>query len=493
MLQAFVSRKSKFYIASNHSISESESIGHQVPGWASIPSKKKGSTVLAVTHVSDTLHWQPSQLKGQPLPRWGNTSQYEPFSVDLLFEYAHQILSGDTQKGMEHLDSNETLLKPWQRNPHIPSTVYVIDSNLTLWTNADQLRRAAFARLKKRMRPSVWLCLQALKYFKSLITNTTEDGSHFWHPWASLQNTLQEGGLMFLAYYKDFVGCNYHNYRRHDGTKASIPVFTLSARLDCAYSMPWPTYETIALAKPETVEWNQEMSENYKKYRKRGTKIPKAVWRGSLTGVHKINAVDSIRWRLCALSHRQPELLDAKLVNIPNPARHRDLNLTAIGGLGKRMEMADFQRYAAVIDCDGNAWSSRFAALLCADSVVVKVQPTMVDHFWFYGLEPWVHYVPVSATEEEFEASLLAAVSWVLANQNQSDQIVENAHQWCIEHLNVGALVLDVLSIWDEYTRVLNISNKSGKYSSQLARLLDGESHLGYNMTKVDILFKKRQ
>lgn len=113
--------------------------------------------------------------------------------------------------------------------------------------------------------------------------------------------------------------------------------------------------------------------------------------------------------------------------------------------------MEEFQTYAAVVDVDGNAWSSRFAALLCMDSVVLKVQPAMVDHF--HGqVEPWIHYIPVSESLDD----LIPKIEWVLAHPNKSDEIVDNAHQWCSQHMIVESLAKDVLSIWNTYVEKLD-------------------------------------
>ena len=58
---------------------------------------------------------------------------------------------------------------------------------------------------------------------------------------------------------------------------------------------------------------------------------------------------------------------------------HRD-NPAAANGLARKMNMEQFQNYAAMVDVDGNALSSWFAALLCIDYAVLEVQPVVVDH-----------------------------------------------------------------------------------------------------------------
>merc|ERR1712238_25791 len=52
-------------------------------------------------------------------------------------------------------------------------------------------------------------------------------------------------------------------------------------------------------------------------------------------------------------------------------------------------------QYRAIIDIDGNAWSSRFSLILCTNSVAIKVDPDYIEHF-YVDLKPMVHYVPAS-------------------------------------------------------------------------------------------------
>jgi hypothetical protein len=162
---------------------------------------------------------------------------------------------------------------------------------------------------------------------------------------------------------------------------------------------------------------------------------------------------ESIRWRLCQLSNNNSNL-DARLVQIPE--WRTDADPAAVNGLARKMNMEQFQNYAAVVDVDGNAWSSRFGALLCMDYIVLKVQPAMVDHF--YGqVEPWIHYIPVSESLDD----LIPKIEWVLAHPNQSDEIVDNAHSWCSQHMIFELLAKDVLSIWNSYVEKLEVGSAS--------------------------------
>jgi hypothetical protein len=72
-------------------------------------------------------------------------------------------------------------------------------------------------------------------------------------------------------------------------------------------------------------------------------------------------------------------LFDIGLTNIPDRHQFLNLNLSVVGGLVDGVRpMEKFQQYAAILDIDGNSWSSRFCGLLCYNSVVLKVDPEYV-------------------------------------------------------------------------------------------------------------------
>jgi hypothetical protein len=160
-----------------------------------------------------------------------------------------------------------------------------------------------------------------------------------------------------------------------------MPVFMLSGRLNCAYAWPWPTYTTINMVK-SPAKRARIMTTNRQIYGQNNTKIPKIVWRGSLVAAFGIFLI---------LGH----LFDVGLLGDPDRISSEAFVSQARGSLfASHIKMTNFQKYAGVLDIDSNVWSSRFAKLLCMDSVVLKVEPTYVDYFWF-ELEQWQHYVPV--------------------------------------------------------------------------------------------------
>lgn len=121
------------------------------------------------------------------------------------------------------------------------------------------------------------------------------------------------------------------------------------------------------------------------------------------------------------------------------------------------MPMDDFQKYRAILDIDGNSWSSRFGKLLCYNSVVLKVDPKFVDYFYLAYLQPWKHFVPVRYDLSD----LMEKAQWTLDPQNEAavQAIVANANEFCRTHMVRSVLAEDLLDVWDSYLYFLELGD----------------------------------
>jgi len=102
---------------------------------------------------------------------------------------------------------------------------------------------------------------------------------------------------------------------------------------------------------------------------------------------------------------------------------------------------------------DGNSWSSRFATLLCYNSVVIKIEPKYVEYF-YTNLHPWTHYIPVKDDLSDLHEN----VEWALNPENEAtvQDIIMAANEWCIRRMVPDELAHDLLDIWEAYVRNLN-------------------------------------
>lgn len=186
------------------------------------------------------------------------------------------------------------------------------------------------------------------------------------------------------------------------------------------------------------------------------SKKRKVVWRGALSEAEWRDALTSVRWRLAKHVHESSnELYDIGLTSIPTWLTDKiKFNMTDIGGFVKGIKpMTAFQNFMAVLDMDGNSWSSRFGSLLCYNSVVVKVEPKYFDYF-FSDLKPWTHYVPVQNDLSDFDR----VVAWTLDPRNDMavKGIIRNANQYCSQRLVRPELATDLLDILESYVRLLD-------------------------------------
>lgn len=181
------------------------------------------------------------------------------------------------------------------------------------------------------------------------------------------------------------------------------------------------------------------------------TKINKAVWRGSTTG-DATNWRDLPRSKLVQYSLDYPSILDAAFVGVVQRDKTEKKEIASSGFVQSAIPFEDFQNYKAIIDIDGNSWSSRFGDLLCTNSVVIKVEPRWVDYF-YSELQPWIHYVPVNGNM----SNLVEMVRLVMSEDRQTEmqQITQRANEWCRSKLNARQMIVDMAWILIYYVELL--------------------------------------
>jgi len=184
-------------------------------------------------------------------------------------------------------------------------------------------------------------------------------------------NSPDHPGIPLLHLIEDFGGCI-----------REFPVYTFDKKINCAAY--WPTID-YDIWKRNRISWKlnrntrfKSISDVRKYYGKQQRKYPwekkirKAVWRGSSTGNAK-NWRDLPRSKLVNASALNLDILDVGYYKFVQRSDKEVAEMEREFGTKERISMESFQRYMAVIDIDGNAWSSRFPTLLCQNSVVLKV------------------------------------------------------------------------------------------------------------------------
>lgn len=154
------------------------------------------------------------------------------------------------------------------------------------------------------------------------------------------------------------------------------------------YAIDMPGYERYSLLSDRSFmiyNNNWESTFRYHEYYYPWLKkVDMAIWRGSTTGPHGIIFNELPRTQLVQLSLTRPDILNAKFTSFVQGREHEQdkyddddnsplvLNQTVFD-IAEYMPFNELMQYRAIIDIDGNTWSSRFTKLLCTNSVIIKV------------------------------------------------------------------------------------------------------------------------
>ena len=116
--------------------------------------------------------------------------------------------------------------------------------------------------------------------------------------------------------------------------------------------------------------WHRTFKNHESKYPWQ-SKIDRAIWRGSTTGTNLL-FFDLPRAKLVKKSMSRPDIIDAGFTSFVQGWEWQKLSNQTISA--NLIPFEDLMKYRAIIDIDGNAWSSRFTKLLCTNSVIIKVR-----------------------------------------------------------------------------------------------------------------------
>lgn len=394
-------------------------------GFSSSSSLRKA--VLDTTQQEDTSpsSLSPSISSQTPFPRWFRT----PRKISI-----ESMLEGIQQRVLESTTSSKG--RSTFHFVHVVDASYRIHS-LCLSAASPHDTRAAF--WWGRARPVLnFLAPTALQYIQQHPDRFPAMVHHLQR--SKNQKHLEGGGgyLVFLANYGDSRQC-----------AGDLPILSLSAPVNCPTAFPVPNYDQVKLAlfrqrrrrHQQTVTQQQQWL-NLK---------PQVIWRGSPTGRQMIE--NNARIQLCRKALEFPHLVDAKLV-LSKPTYVNLLEQEMNASIARQIvgKRSVFTNHRAVLDIDGNSWSSRFASLLCSSQVVLKVQPSDVDYL-YPDLHPYKHYLPVNANL----SNLQEQAEWVLSdkNINATQHMIAAANAWCEAQLTLPQLALDLALIWEAYASIV--------------------------------------
>jgi hypothetical protein len=205
-------------------------------------------------------------------------------------------------------------------------------------------------------------------------------------PW---HGRLRMQGLPFLALIADQNGCNVsERFDAFDYPRFSWSLPATKYGDDWCNTISVPSYSNwLSFHNENQSSLDSKRASNWKEYAW-SSKKNKAVWRGSTTCPPSFMGAElneTPRGKLVKMSIKYPHQIDAAFVNFANFFKDKKEKLRNETNVAiKRMPFEEQMAYKAIIDIDGNNWSSRFASLLCTNSVVIKVRALNVVSIILY-------------------------------------------------------------------------------------------------------------
>jgi hypothetical protein len=138
---------------------------------------------------------------------------------------------------------------------------------------------------------------------------------------------------------------------------------------------PWRLIRDLRIS--NRYSWGRRFMNIGRRYPWR-TKIEMAVWRGSTTGFWYPTFDDLPRAKLVKAGAIRSDIFDVGFTSFVMGWEEQMEELWNYTRVANYISYDDLMKYRAIIDIDGNTWSSRFPKLLCTNSVIIKVRGIII-------------------------------------------------------------------------------------------------------------------
>ncbi len=171
----------------------------------------------------------------------------------------------------------------------------------------------------------------------------------------------------------------------------------------------------------------------------------KVMWRGSLSGpayVSLENVHTFPRFKLLELSRLNPKIIDARLTNYDDDELGRYL-LKRFGASAPFIPEPAFIPYKYLISIDGAASAWRRVPMCLISGSVLLLQHEW-SQFFYPGLVPWIHYVPLRKDVSD----LVEKYEWLEAHPAEAEGIASSGRAFALRLLSPEAIekyFLDVI------------------------------------------------
>ncbi len=180
-------------------------------------------------------------------------------------------------------------------------------------------------------------------------------------------------------------------------------------------------------------------------------KISIAFWRGMTSGWN----YTSDRWdtrprsRLVLFSKERPDLVDAAFTSPYSLDSSIKTWMERYDLFQPWTYPIEFLKNKFLISIDGNTFASNYWWQLLSNCAVLKTESDFLE--WFYGgLSPYVHYIPIELDSSDLEEKVL----WCRSHDDEAKKIGECGAHFASEYLTNEALMVYFYKLLQAYSRL---------------------------------------
>jgi len=220
--------------------------------------------------------------------------------------------------------------------------------------------------------------------------------------------------------------CSFYLYvgDSYSGPLAHLPILSYSSSKPGIFLIP----DCDALMGYEKL--TQNIFEANKKYPWKN-KVEKLFWRGATTGgdYNSSNWREMARSKMVLFALKHPRLANARFSSRCQGAESvSEMRYL----LGSYITSSDAVAFKYLVDIDGNACTySRCYWILLSNSVMLK-QVTRYRQWYYRGLTPGLHYIPLEEDLSDLEDKL----AWAKEHDEECRHMAKAATRFAVENLN---------------------------------------------------------
>jgi Glycosyl transferase family 90 len=253
--------------------------------------------------------------------------------------------------------------------------------------------------------------LQCLRYFLTTVLRKSSFSSDF-------TLILNQSDLPLVRLVENSPPFYDLSSSSRNSSISPVPLFSLAGKEDFGDlvfpNVCRPRFENLRLAKGAVNTWEEKISKLF--YR--------ATDRGAINWMTDQNTQDfsrlkSVRREFVEYLEKYPDLSDVALLEDDL------LDADLVNSNPKFVKFEDSQKFKYLLDLPGNGYSGSLKSKLSSSSVVFMLDKLQVYEHFYFGLKPWVHFIPILNPQDA-----LKKVQWAAEHDQEVQKIVKNANEF---------------------------------------------------------------